>query len=123
MANTHFFTSQFFSGEFFFGGAVVAAPDTHDGARKRKQWRSQIEAKERLHEQIRIAIEGPDAEIIEKALEPYAAPQLADAVFVPLLERIDWNALTGAIADIEHELRAAMQRAEDDDDEDFMLLL
>lgn len=56
---TSYFGAAFFSGEFFFGAAVVGV-DTHDGFDgKRKEYHKRIEARERLRTQLEEAFANP----------------------------------------------------------------
>lgn len=116
-----FFGGQFF-GDGFFSQLVVI--DTHDGDKKRdERHRKQKEAKERLREQIRAAIEGPSAPLLTTALE-----RVAQAGPEPLVERVDIDLLyrqaelLRAIREAA-EARAMYWRLIDEDDEDVFLLL
>lgn len=103
--------------------ATVVTVDKHDGEKKRKRWEEQRQARERLREQIRRAIEGPDAPLITPALQTLAkeGPE-------PLAERVDigelvaqvelWRAVRKAA-----EEYAARERAIDSDDEEILMLL
>lgn len=97
--------------------------DKHDGERKRKLWEEQRQAKERLREQIRQAIDGPDAPIIAPALE-----QVAKRGPEPLAERVDIGELV-AQAELWRAVREAAtayarrELAIDDDDEEILTLL
>ena len=114
---------------FWMGGAsspatVVSTVDYHDGGKKRdKRYQEQREAKERLREQIRQAIDGPDAPIIVPALE-----RIADAGSAPLAERVDIGELV-AQAELWRSVReaaqayAARERDIDDDDDEVLMLL
>ncbi len=102
---------------------TVEVVDKHDGERKRRKWEEQRQAKERLREQIRQAIDGPDAPIIAPALE-----RIAQEGSEPLHARVDIGELV-AQAELWRSVReAAMayarreQAIADDDDEILMLL-
>lgn len=126
-SSTAFDTDAFSESSYEFDGAapVVVVVDTHDGARKRKEWQARIDARNRLRGQIKEAGGWPDpmADAIEEVLEPFAKPQLADSAPIPLVDRIDWNELKVSVLEIEQEIAAARQRAEDEDDDDALLLL
>lgn len=98
------------------GGAVVIV-DTHDGVRKRKHYRELIEAREELRDQLRLALEGPLAVELAQELETLATPQVADSLYVPLVDRINYDALS---AEIVNDIKA---RYKEKDDEMIMLLL
>lgn len=85
------------------------------------------EAQERLREQIRFALEGPRAEEVRLELEAIAEPQKADSVYVPLVDRIDVEALIARVElriKIEDAARhaAKMQEIDEDDEEIFSLV-
>lgn len=98
------------------GGAIVIV-DTHDGVRKREHYRELIEAREELREQLRLALEGPQATELAQELEALARPQVADSIYVPLVDRIDYDALS---AEIINDIKA---RYKEKDEEMIMLLL
>lgn len=96
---------------------VVVVVDKHDGVRKRKHYQELIEAREQLREQIRVALEGPQAAKLNMELEKIAVPQVADSIFVPLVDRIDYDALSATIIE---DLKALYREL---DEEMIMLLL
>ena len=110
------------AGQFVYqttAGAVVVI-DTHDGERKRKRWKEQKDANERRREQIRLAIDGPDAPILVPALEA-----LAEGGDAPLAERVQLGDLLAQVELWKAVREAAEKRARDleDDDEEVILLL
>ena len=117
MAATHFYGSEFFGGEFFFGRVIVI--DTHDGIRKRKRWEDQRLARERLREQIRAALDGPQATALAPKLE--AKAQSGER---GLEWRVDLDMLVADVVLYGEVLAAAAREAEIDfDDEDVMMLI
>ncbi len=75
---------------WLLGAPVVVTTDTHDGDRQRKRHHDFKERHELLREQIRVALDGPDTEEIANELEAFAAPQVSDSLYRPLVERIDY---------------------------------
>ena len=121
MAATHFYGSEFFGGEFFFGSTPIVVIDTHDGGRRRRRDEEFRQARIRLREQIRLAIDGPDADILAPALETVAAKGSQ-----PLEERVDISQLVAQVELLKAVERAAFARYRqeiDDDDEDVLLLI
>ena len=118
-----FLTDAFSVNAYDFGSTppVVVVVDTHDGKRKRDIWKKRIQDRERLLAQIHEAIDGPNVQIIEEALEPFARPQISDARLVPIAERIDWDAFRDMFSEIETALMEARRRADDEDDDEFLL--
>jgi hypothetical protein len=59
---TTFFGGEFYAGEFFNSAPTpVIIIDTHDGGRRERGWKKRVEARERLRDQIRFALDGPAA--------------------------------------------------------------
>ncbi len=86
----NFYGGTFFGGGFF--GAIIL--DTHDGFDgNKKRHKKSIQAKEELRQQIRYSIDGFPPALVQK-LEEVATPQVEDSVYVPLSERIDFNAVS-----------------------------
>lgn len=103
--------------------APVTVIDTHDGERKRKRHEEQRQARERLREQIRKAIDGPDAPIIAPALE-----RIAQEGVEPLHTRVDIGELVAQVELWKAVKEAAFayarrEREIDDDDEEVLMLL
>lgn len=99
----------------------VPVIDTHDGERD-KRYRQQKEAAERRREQIRRAIDGPDADILVPALERVATPGPE-----PLIERVNMGELLAQVElwrAVREGARAwgERERAIDEDDEEVLLL-
>lgn len=57
MANTHFFGSEFFAGEFFFSSTPRVVIDTHDGGDRKRYNEKRREAQARLRQQITDAVD------------------------------------------------------------------
>jgi len=96
------------------------------GATRREGFRRRREARARFREQIRLALEGPQAEELRTILEPLPVDSVQ-----PLYERVDLDALTTEMrstiniyyeaAAIAKEVTAKARQAEEDD-EDVLLL-
>lgn len=119
---------NFFGGEFFGGGFFGAiSPDTidyHDGGDEKRRKRDEEKrlARERLREQIRRAMFGPNAEEVRAELTPYAEPSEAK----PFWQTVDVEAVADRIGKMV-VLRDAIRRAEyemmlDAEDEEIILL-
>lgn len=119
-SSTAFDTNAFSTGAFDFGVTVVI--DTHDDGRDEYN-RKIKEARERLREQIRLAVESPQAQAVVSALESIAIPQRTDSLFVPLAERVDMDKFFAEVALQQRLDRVAALRAQQIDDEEAMLLL
>ena len=121
---THFFGSAFFGGEFFSGTTPVVTTGGHFLPKKIKprDFSPEREARARLREQIREALEGPARQTVEAAIKDYVHPQKFDTVYVPLDSRIDWQKIYDNMQLVETTVLMHLQMAEDDDDEDFLLL-
>lgn len=119
---TSFFGGAFFSGEFF-NSVSPDVIDYHDGVdERRKRDEEKRLAKERLREQIRLAMFGPDAEEVRAELTPYAEPSEAK----PFWQTVDVEAVAERIGKLV-VLRDAIRRAEyemmlDAEDEEIILL-
>lgn len=125
---TSFFGGAFFGGEFFNSSSTVTR-DTHDGVWRQKTYRDDSdqeegfrkkrEERESLREQIRLAIEGPDAPVLVPALEG-----LSQEGPEPLEDRVDIGELVAQV-----ELWKAVREAAEKsaqlfmDDEEVLLLL
>lgn len=106
---------------------IGATPDTvdyHDGGDEKRKKRDEEKrlAKERLREQIRLAMFGPDAAEVRAELEPYAKPSEAK----PFWQTVDVEAVSARIGKLV-VLRDAIRRAEyelmlDAEDEEIILL-
>jgi hypothetical protein len=120
-------TSAFSTGAFDFGTApppVVTVGGHFAGRKKRKphDYADERAAKARLREQIRAALEGPHAEQIEQALSAYISPQKTDTRYVPVTERVRWERIYDALGTVELLLLSHLQMAEDEEDDDLLLL-
>lgn len=120
---TSFFGGAFFSGEFF-NSVSPDVIDYHDGGDERRKKRDEEKrlAKERLREQIRLAMFGPDAEEVRAELTPFAEPSEAK----PFWQTVDVEAVAERIGKLV-VLRDAIRRAEyemmlDAEDEEIILL-
>lgn len=104
---------------------IVVTPDVidyHDGGERKKHDEEKRLAKERLREQIRLAMFGPDAEEVRAELTPYAEPSEAK----PFWQTVDVEAVAERIGKLV-VLRDAIRRAEyemmlDAEDEEIILL-
>ena len=99
--------------------------DYHDGGDEKRRKRDEEKrlAKERLREQIRLAMFGPQAEEVRAELTPYAAPSEAK----PFWQTVDVEAVSERISKLV-VLQDAIRRAEyemmlDAEDEEILLLL
>lgn len=130
-SNAAFDTNAFSVAAFDFGTPATRRIDTHDGFdENRKEHDAKREARVRLREQIRVALEGPQAETARKALTPYSVKSES----VPFLDTVDLDrvekrlgkmkALQRILKDLEvTEFTANAMRAIEDDDEDIFFLL
>ena len=110
-----FDTGAFDAGAYDFGGApppVIVVIDTHDGERKRRRDEEFKQARERLREQIRIAIDGPDAPELSPQLEAIAVESKA-----PLELRVDLDELVNQIALLNAVRQAAQVQHEQEQKE------
>ena len=116
-SDTAFSTSAFSDQAFSFTGGPtpVLVIDTHDDPYKKRR-----EAKSTLREQIRVALEGPKAKELAHELETVASPQVADSVFVPLVDRIDYEALGRTRV---AEILEAMREAQAQEEEEIVILM
>lgn len=121
-----FLTDAFSNQAFDFGTPTPVTTTTggHFAGRKRKKYYEEdvtesARARERLRATIIEAVEGPKAEVAQTVLSAYIAPQDADSLYLPLLQRINWSKIDSNIDQIVAELARAI---EDDDDEDTLLL-
>lgn len=125
-SSSAFLTDAFSDQAFDFGAPTPVTTTTggHFGGRRKKHREEDVshsrQARERLRESIRSAIEGPAAPAVEAALARFARPQATDSQYLPLLDRIDYDSLAGRIAEIEALIATAI---EDDEDEDILLLI
>lgn len=121
---TSFFAGAFFSGEFFNTPApVTVTKGWIQGEKKRRKkeeesWQERIEAKERLREAIRFAIDGPEEvkEVVLKHAE--IAKPLSEAT-------VDYSALLAdvqALGTLMAYYQAELKRLDDEEDEEFLLL-
>ena len=119
----------FFGGQFFFGG-FFGLSDGHDGwpdEQRRKQIEAEQEAAIRrfkddrasLRSHLERALYGEPEELIAE-LETVAEPQVADSLYKPLLDRIDYDRLAEKI---ELALMVYQQAQARDEEEDMILLL
>jgi hypothetical protein len=112
------FDSAIFDGQVF---DTCEAPtptvviDTHDGGRQRRHFKGLRKARERLREQIRFALEGPQAVELREALEPVATDS-----GIPLEARVDVGRLTEAQY---QKIITAYEAYREDEEEVEMLLL
>lgn len=123
--------TAFDSTAFEFGGAapVVVVIDTHDGERKHRRHKEFKEARERLREQIRIAMDGPQADEILPELEKISAPA-KPWKREPIEQRVRFEDLLEEVGLVAHIREAARQRfetlqrwdAEDSEDFEAMML-
>lgn len=115
---------EWYSSEWYDGAQPIVVIDTHDGVRKRRRWEEQRQARERLREQIRLAIDGPDAEILVPALERVAKPgpePLAARVQIgDLIAQIE---LYRAVQRATYAAHEARERSIDDDDDEILMML
>ena len=122
-----------------FTSGLVEETDTHDGGwlseeelRRRRLARTKAdeeelqakkEARERLREQIRLAIDGPmEEEVIEAVL-----PHMEEGKpFTPELHYIDWEAMLRDVEAVERIRMAAYlareRQLQEEDDEEVLLL-
>lgn len=97
---------------------VVTTIDTHDGARKRnKEFK---ERHETLREQLRQALEGPQAKELTHELESIATPQLADSRLIALADRIDYS---GMREEIIAEILERHRARQDKEEEEIVILM
>ena len=121
--------TAFSDAAFAFGNSVVTSTGGHFAGRRRKRKDEDVShsifAREKLRADIKRAIDGPEyvSEAVSEALQPFTRAQASDALLVPLVQRIDWDAFGHRIDEIETILTQAIHQAEEDDeDEDFLLL-
>lgn len=113
---------------FDFGGAaVVVVTKGWPGTKKRKTdeaWREERDARDRLKARIRMAMDGPPhvAAAVQDVLSEYIAPQKSDARYVPLDARIRWDEIYRQLDLVEAQVLMHVAAAEDEDDEDWLLL-
>lgn len=115
-ARAAFSVAAFSEQAFSFDSApppVVVTTDTHDGDRKRhKKFKDYHET---LREQLRVALEGPNAKELTHELESIATPQLADSRLVALADRLDYSGLREEIiAEILERHRARQDKEEEE---------
>lgn len=91
------------------------------GGEYRKRDREFKEARDRLRAQIELAIDGPPQLVAD--LEKIAKPQVADSVYVPLVDRIDVEALIARVELMERVRAAAREREIELDDEEVLSML
>lgn len=100
--------------------------DTHDGdpwyqrtyRGEEEDFSKKRESAQRLREQIRLALEGPQAPILEPALELVAEPGPE-----PIEARVDIGELVSQVELWKAVREAAQARARDIDDDDEIVLL
>ena len=116
--------TAFSSAAFDFGGAapVVSVGGHYGKKRRERDFSEDREARHRLREQIRDAIEGPQAAVVQTAISEYIRPQKQDARLLSLDERIDWDKIYRNLEMVEATMLMHIAWAEDDDDEDLLLL-
>jgi hypothetical protein len=90
----------------------------HEEHRER-EFSDELEAKQRLRQQIVEAMDGPHAEVIEEVLSDYIAPEKA---YLPPIQRMQWDKIYRQLDHVEMALLLHLSIAEDDDDEDWLLL-
>ena len=127
--------TAFSSSAFEFGGVtpVIVVIDTHDGERKRRRDEEFKNARERLRDQIRFAIEGPleplteeYAEPIFKAIEVVDTAQPEDGVekMLQQMEALDALRRTSkAKYEAELKRRELQMRWDDEDNSDIEALM
>ncbi len=118
--------TAFSSLAFAFDTGPTPPPTTfggHFGKKHRERdFTEEVEAKKRLREQVRLAVEGPQAEVAQEALKDYIHPQKSDSRYVPVEHRIDWAKIYKDMEMVELTLLLHLAAAEDEEDDDFMLL-
>lgn len=128
-----FFDGEFFSGEFFnpatTGGGGGGPLDMGEESPPLKpiiyitepadRFAAERERKGRLREQLRVALEGPQAKRAEEIVTPYV--NVGSDGISPIIERIDFDALRD---DVVREIKALYEaRRREIDDEDIFLLI
>lgn len=87
---------------------VVVVIDTHDGGRQRRGWKKRRIAREKLRRQIQAAIDGPQARVVRRILEPVGGVLQADVQ---------------KLTETDYKLIAEAYQAALDDEEDIEMLL
>ena len=123
--NTAFSDAAF---DFGAGPAPAASGGHFAGKRKprrrREMFAAEISARARLREQIRTALYGPEhiAQATEEAIAEYIAPQKTDSRYLAPEERIRWDLLYRQLDLVEASVLLHIVAAEEEDDEDWLLL-
>ena len=122
--STRFFGGSFFGGEFFSTTSTTVVTKGFAGWKKHRprDFTEERKAKEFLREQIRSAVEGPQAEVVKAAISEYIRPQKTDSRALTLDQRIDWDKIYRNMEIVEATVLMHIAIAEDDDDEDLLLL-
>ena len=127
-SSTAFDTNAFDTNAWDFGTGPTPTTTVggHFAGRKKRHherdFTEELSAKHRLREQIREAIDGPHAEVVQAAISEYIRPQRSDARALSLDERINWDAIYQNLERVELTVLTHIAMAEDDEDEDLLLL-
>jgi len=101
---------------------VVVVADTHDGEKRDRDFK---ERHRRLRATIEAAFDGPLETETQEALAEFIAPQVADSIDRPAIERIVWERVWKRYDEVARRLEqlAQLAREQEADDEDDTLLL
>ena len=99
---------------------VVIVEDTHDGLKRDRDFK---ERHRRLRATIEAAFESPLGTETQEALAEFIAPQVADSIDRPAIDRIVWERVWKRYDEVVRRLeQAALKAAADDEDDTFLLL-
>jgi hypothetical protein len=99
---------------------VVVVEDTHDGL---KRDRDRKRDQERLRAQLEAAFESRYGAPVQEALAEFIAPQVADSIDRPAIERIVWERVWKRYDEVARRLEQIARKAAEDDEDDTFLLI
>ena len=118
-SDTAFSTDAFSINAFDFGSAVVVVVDTHDGEKQDRDFKKRHEL---LRAELEKAFEGRYGAPVQEELAEFIAPQITDSVARAPIERVDWNRVWQRYDEVVRRLEQAALKAEEDEEDAFLLL-